>query len=157
MEEIMAMAEKASMLKPEALPELRKAMKDEDSAVRYWGAMGVLMRGKDAVETARADLVAALEDSSPSVRAIAGEALTKYGSKEEFDKAMPALLDVAENVDTTGYAALLAVNAIDDVDGKAGVPAETIRELDKVLDKKNGQAAGYVKRVMQKIMSDLNA
>ena len=43
-------AELASMLKPDAVPALTQALADEDSAVRYWGALGFLMRGKTGVE-----------------------------------------------------------------------------------------------------------
>ena len=49
LERIMAMADLASRLEPAALPELVSALKDDDSAVRYWAALGILMRGQDAV------------------------------------------------------------------------------------------------------------
>ena len=40
LERILATAELASGLKPDAVPELKKALADADSAVRYWAAMG---------------------------------------------------------------------------------------------------------------------
>jgi len=49
LEKIMATAELASMLDPRAVGGLVKAFEDEDSAVRYWGAMGLLMREKSGV------------------------------------------------------------------------------------------------------------
>ncbi|MBM4047388.1 MAG: sulfatase, partial [Planctomycetes bacterium] len=81
---IMATAEQASSLKPEALAELKKAFQDTDSAVRYWAAMGVLMRGQRAVESAHAELHKALADESPSVRIVAAHALGQFGSDADL-------------------------------------------------------------------------
>ena len=53
LENIMAAAELASMLEPDATPKLVKAMGDNDSAVRYWGAMGILMRERAGVEAGK--------------------------------------------------------------------------------------------------------
>src|SRR5262245_3925665 len=39
-------AELASILDPSAVPELKQALRDSDSAVRYWAALGLLMRGE---------------------------------------------------------------------------------------------------------------
>ncbi|MEP0844134.1 MAG: sulfatase-like hydrolase/transferase, partial [Phycisphaerae bacterium] len=73
---VLAAAELASSLEPAVLPELRKAMTgDADAAVRYWGAMGVLIRGQDAALSAADDLRKALGDASPHVRIAAAEAL----------------------------------------------------------------------------------
>ena len=52
----MAMAEAASSLDPKDFPKIQKGFKDPDSAVRYWAAMGVLMRGQDAVSAAAGQL-----------------------------------------------------------------------------------------------------
>lgn len=67
-ERILAAAELASMLRPDALPELKKLLDDDDSAVRYWAATGLLMRGREAVASSRAALERALKDDSPCVR-----------------------------------------------------------------------------------------
>jgi hypothetical protein len=66
-------------LQSDARPQLRKAIGDKDSGIRYWGTMGVFMRGKDAVSTARTDLQRALNDPAPTVRIVAAEALARFG------------------------------------------------------------------------------
>src|SRR5262249_9210519 len=43
-------AERASLLQAEAVGSLRKAFEDDDSAVRYWATLGMLMRGRGGVE-----------------------------------------------------------------------------------------------------------
>jgi HEAT repeat protein len=58
------LAELASMLEPAAIPTLKQAMSDGDSAVRYWGTLGILIRGKAAVDGAGSELLTALKDFS---------------------------------------------------------------------------------------------
>ena len=47
---VFATAELASMLRPDDLPALKSALGDDDAAVRYWAVLGILMRGRDAVD-----------------------------------------------------------------------------------------------------------
>ncbi|HVW36091.1 MAG TPA: sulfatase-like hydrolase/transferase, partial [Pirellulales bacterium] len=91
---VWAMAELASMLKPEALPKLKQALVDadaagSDSAVRYWAALGILMRGESGVESAHAELTRALSDASPYVQIVAAEALGRYGNEQDLQKILP--------------------------------------------------------------------
>ena len=154
MKKIMAAAELAASGKAEVLPELKKALEDEDGAVRYWAVQGILMRGDDGVASARDELLAALADDSPSVRVIAAEALGRYGSRADLEKALPVLLEAASG-EQGGYVALLAVNAIDALDGKAAGAVDAIREIPARAKRSAGRAAGYVARVVEKILADL--
>ena len=52
-ERILAAADLASSMQPGVTAQLENAMKDPDSGVRYWGVMGVLMRGADEVTKCR--------------------------------------------------------------------------------------------------------
>ncbi|MCI0742909.1 MAG: sulfatase-like hydrolase/transferase, partial [Gemmataceae bacterium] len=106
----------ASMLQPEDLPKLQKALSDEDSAVRYWAALGIIMRGKDAVVSSRKALLKALADSAPSVRIAAAEALGKYGSDQDASKAVAALAELVSFKKNGLYVAVQALNAL----GKLG-------------------------------------
>src|SRR5262249_43953050 len=82
---IMGMAEIASNLKPKALGQLREGLKDKDSAVRYWAALGILMRGSGAVAATTDELVQALTDPSNYVRIVAAEALGQFGSPSQVE------------------------------------------------------------------------
>ncbi|MFW6218085.1 MAG: HEAT repeat domain-containing protein, partial [Verrucomicrobiota bacterium] len=62
---------------PEHLPQLLELMEAEDSALRYWSAIGLLMLPEDARSGAVPALVEALEDESHEVRAYAAWALVK--------------------------------------------------------------------------------
>jgi hypothetical protein len=50
---ILKAAGNASSMKPDAITDLKAGFADSDNAIRYWSAMGILMRGKTGVEAAR--------------------------------------------------------------------------------------------------------
>ncbi|MFM8471538.1 MAG: HEAT repeat domain-containing protein, partial [Limisphaerales bacterium] len=80
--------------------------------VRYWAALGVLMRGKDAVTASHADLVKALADASPFVRIPAAQALGQYGDAADLEKALPVLLEQADGTKGSVFTAIAALNAL---------------------------------------------
>ena len=155
MERIVHMAEVASSLKPEAVAELRKALQDTDSAVRYWAAMGILMRGERGVESARNELHEALTDASPSVRVVAAQTLGQYGTDEDLGVALPLLLELANKDDNGIYVSLLALNAIDALDGKAAGAVETIRALPTTLKPGEERPGEGLASLVEKILTDL--
>lgn len=155
MKKIMATAELASSLKPDAVTKLVEGLQDDDGAVRYWAAMGLLMRGRDAVSVARNALRKALTDSSPSVRVVAAEALGQFGNHEDLAKALPVLLDSAAPDRNGVYVSILALNALDALDDKARSAADTIRTLPKTAPSAHRRTNGYVPRLIQKTLADL--
>jgi hypothetical protein len=126
---VLATAELAAGLKPEASAQLIKAMQDANSGVRYWGAMGILMRGESEVKRSRAPLRKALGDSSPSVRIAAAEALGRYGTEEDLGFAMPVLIQLANAPENGAYAAMQALNAIAALEKKAAPWKEQLQKL----------------------------
>lgn len=112
-------AELASMLTPDAVPALKQAITDGDSAVRYWGTLGLLMRGKPAVDTARNELTAALKDSSPDVRITAAEALGRFGDEGDVPEVLALLADHANWTNHSVFSAMAALNSLDALGAKA--------------------------------------
>jgi len=158
MEKIIATAELASMLEPEATPKLVKAMGDKDSAVRYWGAMGILMRERAGVEAARGTLVKAMkEDSSGSVRAIAAQALGLYGTDADADaaEALNVLLELASVEHNSVFVAMLAVTALDEMGERASSAKEQIAALPQKPKKAPPRTEGYLARLLEKVMGDM--
>lgn len=154
MKKIMATAELASSLKPDAVGDLIEALGNDDSAVRYWAAMGILMRGADAVRAARVPLEEALADRSPYVRVVAAEALGRYGDERDAAEALRALLELAP-LDKNGvYVSMLALNALDVLDEKAKPAIEAIRALPQ-KGRVPPRTGGYVSRLLEKILADL--
>lgn len=107
LEEIINAAEIATLGKVENIETLKTYLKSNESAVRYWGATGLLILGNEAV-SATDDLKAATNDKSANVVSTAAEALYNLG---ETEIAKKALLAVLENPNE--FARCHALNVID--------------------------------------------
>jgi arylsulfatase A-like enzyme len=113
LESIMDAAEIATLGKVGNLSVLQSYLKNEESAIRYWGATGLLILGDEAAPV-KEDLIAALNDESANVVTVAAEALYNLGEKEV---AKNALLSVLENPNE--FARCHALNAIDCIEEKS--------------------------------------
>ena len=134
---------------------LPKLMDSNDSAVRYWGAMGYLIRGKSGLRKGRKFLVNALNDESPSVRIIAAESLGRYGNKKESKLAADLLIKYADPEENGISISMLSLNAIDYLDEKASHHKETISKLPKLDPNADPRTRNYAGNLIGKIMSDL--
>ncbi len=113
LQEIMDAAEIATLGKPENLELLKSYLNNDDSAVRYWGATGLLILGQDAAP-ALDELKTAASDPSANVAAMAAEALYGLG---ETESGKAALLNVLQNHNQ--FARCHALNVIDYVNEKS--------------------------------------
>jgi len=155
MRRVMAMAEAASSLDPKDFSKIQKGFQDEDSAVRYWAAMGTLMRGREAVGVAADQLHQALRDDSPYVRSIAAQALGQYGSESEAAEALKLLMELAR-LDKNGiYVSMTALNAIDAMDERAASAKAAVAALPREHSSVNPRLGAYVPNLIKKILADL--
>jgi uncharacterized sulfatase len=148
-ERIFAAAELASLLEPEAVPQLRKLLGDDDSAVRYWAALGMLMRGRKACTDAAVELQTALRDKSPYVRIVACEALARYGAADDLKRALGLLVEMSDWQKNEVFVVMAALNALDALGTKAEAVKEAIAKLPakgKVPDPRYGP---YVPRLLE--------
>jgi uncharacterized sulfatase len=146
---IIEMAELASLLDPAALPKLRNALKDRDSAVRYWGALGILMRGEAAATAAHDDLRAALADESAEVRIVAAQALAQYGSEADRREVLPILARYANWNQQNVFTAIAALNSLDALGDKAAPIADAIRSLSTNGPSPHARYSSYVPRLVE--------
>ncbi len=139
------------------LPVLLKNLTDEDSAVRYWGAIGILNRGEKAVVGSRAALVKSLQDKSPYVRVAASYALGKFGDKADQKMSVNTLVATANwSEDNNVFAVIAALNALDKLDDKAAFAIDAIKALPTSGGPSpDGRYNGYPARLKQKTLSDL--
>jgi uncharacterized sulfatase len=121
-------AELASMMEPDAIPALLKALKDDDSAVRYWAALGLVMREETGYKKGHKALFKALEDSSPYVRIAAAESLVKY-SKTKKKAALDTLLKLAHPIENGTFVSTAAMNVIDNLGEEARPIKEQVNAL----------------------------
>ena len=118
-ERILAAADVASSLDKAATERLIVQLKDRDSGVRFWAALGLLMRGRNAVGKAAAGLRQALADSSASVRIAAAEALGSYGNEADLQASLGVLIELADVSRHGPYLAMMALNSLDALGEKA--------------------------------------
>jgi uncharacterized sulfatase len=128
-ERVLAAADLASSMQPGVSAQLQKLMADTDAGVRYWGAMGVLIRGVDEVRSCHGALTKALVDDSQHVRIAAAEALGRYGTDEDLRAALDVLIVLADCQKTNAYIAMYALEAIDALGGKAAPLKNQIANL----------------------------
>jgi len=145
---IFAIAELAADLAPAATARLIAALEDPDSAVRYWAALGLLMRGSDGVTAAADALRIALSDTSPAVRAAAAEALVAWGRAEDLDTALATLLDVANPANSNALEALPALAAIDALGEKAAPIWPAVGAFDPTYRAPHRRYAEYPARIL---------
>ena len=130
LQRIYAAADLASRLEPAALPRLRTLITDSDSAVRYWAALGFLMRGQDGVADGQSVLRPALNDSSPYVRVVAAQSLAGYGPETDRTSALAVLRELASPAQNGVFVAMAALSAIEALGAKAAALHEFVRTLD---------------------------
>ncbi len=153
LDRILAAAELASQRKPDALEMLRQLSSDSDSAVRYWAAMGLLMRGPEAVAKRQDDLLRLLEDPAPCVRVAAAEALGRFAEEAPRKKALAVLLEHANPEKHGAYIAVQALNAIDNIGDQA---RDLVAALDK-LPAKDPRAPARANEYVPRLVKDIRA
>lgn len=143
-EAVFAAAKLASSRRREDLPEIVALLDSGDSGLRYWGATGLLIHGGAGFEAGGAALRKALEDDCGSVAIVAAEALGRFGTEADREKALDLLLAKADQEKGNVFEAILAVNALDYLDEAAESRMEAIRNLPRKPGKPAPRVDGYV-------------
>lgn len=155
-ERVFATAEAASLLTPAATPDLKTALGDADSAVRYWGALGVLMRGRSGFNAAGAALRGSLGDPSPDVRVVAAEALGRYGTDDDRKRALSVLAGLSDPSANDVFTALAALNALESLGPRAAPVYATLKRLPTAGPVPDPRYASYVPRLKEDLLSGLS-
>ena len=155
LETIFEAAQLATSLNEEDLPAIVKLLDHEDSAVRYWGATGLLCHEKAGVEAGHAALTRALTDDCGSVAIVAAETLGRFGSEEDTAKALEVIMAHSNVATGNVFEAILATNALDYLDEKAASRLDEIKALPKKPAGPAPRVDGYVRNILPKIIRDL--
>lgn len=157
MEAIFDAAETASNLQVGSLPRLITFLNHSDSAVRFWGAMGLLMRGEETARGNIETLRKAMEDEAPAARTVAAQALGLYGDAEDRENALDALVDLAD-VNRHGlYVSLRALNALDALGENAQPALEPIAALPQECPSIHQRNRDYIPRMIERITDVLGS
>ncbi|MDR0335817.1 MAG: sulfatase-like hydrolase/transferase [Planctomycetaceae bacterium] len=150
---------------------LREFLLDTESAVRYWGAIGILIRFADTagVDGTQPDKTTAtttlLESWKPtlqnrlrdehdfSVRIVIAELLGRYGKNSDVNIAVPILLEAARS--DSPYLIWQALEALDTFAPRCGKFADEIRVLNGKPFK--GRIGTVFEKIMQSIQNRLPA
>jgi len=148
-------AELAASLKQEATADLKKVLVDNDSAVRYWAALGLLMRGRKGHDAAAAELRMALKDRSAYVQIVVAETLAKYGNADDEKRALQLLADRADWGKTDVFVAMAALNALDALGPKTVPLAETLKALPTKGKAPDARYLPYVPNLLKSIQTNV--
>jgi arylsulfatase A-like enzyme len=151
LEKILAAAELASRLESSALPKLETLMSESDSAVRYWAALGFLMRGKAGVDRGAPLLRKALNDTSPDVRIVAAQALAEYGAPADLTPALDVLRALTPPEKNGMLVAMSALSAIEALGKKAESLHELVRTMKPSGPSPHARFDSYVPRLIANI------
>ncbi|MFN7732450.1 MAG: HEAT repeat domain-containing protein, partial [Pirellula sp.] len=159
-ESILAAADLASRLDPHSTPDLVEKMHDRDSSVRYWAALGLMIRGKAAASQGAAALKQALADDSPSVRIAAAQCLAQYGNEEQAAVALETLgnlVDPNRNGVLVSMSALAAVEALGSQAASLHPAIASLQSSGPASDPRNApdpRYDSYVPRLIANIVSE---
>ena len=155
---ILAAADAASSLDPAKTGLLVELLNsDSNNAVRYWAALGLLMRGEAGLKAGHRELTKALTDESASVRVIAAQTLAQSGSDADNAKGLEVLLKHASLDDNTIYVAMLALNALDELDGRAASVLKRIESLPTKSKQNYPRMDAYIPNLKSRTLSELQA
>lgn len=154
LERIYRMAERAARYDTDAIPELLAGLTDSDSGVRYWAAMGLLIRGQNAVLLAAKQLQALLADESPSVRIVAAWALAEFGEENLRQQALSCLAELSPADKNGAYTAAFAVWVLDTLGPKAASVYPSLRNIARRDPQAPARANSYVGRLLSHIFGE---
>jgi uncharacterized sulfatase len=156
-ERVFDTAELASRLDDDsALPTLLQRLNDTDSAVRWWAAMGFLMRNKPKILPAPQSLLALLDDSSPLVRIVAAQTLVRHGDESSRARALGTLGKLAPPESNGVLVSMQALVAIDALGTGATPLADIIRPLNSDGPSPDERYDSYIPRLLGDIRERLN-
>lgn len=133
---------------------LEAALRSPDSAVRYWGAMGFVIRG-GAVEGKTADsLKDLLTDQSGNTRVAAAEALVRFGPESLRQKALESLARDADAGKNGLFTAVAALNVLDGLGEKGASVRPLLKDLPRKAPGANARMGDYLERLLRHIFDE---
>jgi hypothetical protein len=119
---LLSAAWSANLRDARELPRLVGLLRDEDAAIRRWGAIGLAALREQAAP-AKEELIRALGDDSPDVRLAAAGSLCWLG---EADRAMPTIVEGVGH--ESGYVTMTALWVLDSIGEAARAALPVLRE-----------------------------
>lgn len=111
--EVLATAQTASNRCEPLNENWKERLRHPHSAVRYWGVIGLQIRGAEKIREFQSELAEMIEDESPSVRCAAAEGLVTLGELERTQAGIGCWVNLLREHPEDGYLWMEVLNAID--------------------------------------------
>ncbi len=147
---VLAAAELASDLHQPSWNQFPQLLQHSEAGVRYWAAMGLMLRGRDAVAGNVPALVARLDDESAAVRVMAAETLLRSGCHDQTQAIAVLAMSCADGPEPPALA-IQALNAVDDLGESKPDVMESLPKFDADQPEKSRNHGDYRKRLMERI------
>jgi uncharacterized sulfatase len=157
LDRILLVAERVSELPTNAEKSLADArtfaewLSDEDSAIRYWAALGIRIRGAAAVAATRERLRAACDDTSPAVRIEAAWGLAEHGDAVDRVPSLERLAGLAVAREHGVLVAMAALSAIEALGKKAEPLRDRLAKIDPAGSSPDPRYNSYVPRLLKNL------
>ena len=149
--EIFHIAGHAANFDEGSIPELVTALESDCASLRYWGAMGLMIRGQTAVEASLEKIETLSTDSVPAVAIVACESMARFGDADQKKAAADLLVALADQTETDYYASIHALNAVERLDKNIGFPKEVLGKLPSQPNWK-GRGSSYVRQLLDSLL-----
>jgi uncharacterized sulfatase len=140
-----------------APPEFLDLLQESNSVVRYWSALGLLIRGNSTVSRNEQALQAALDDSSIDVRIVAAQALGSFGSEATRENVLQVLGSLADSERHGVLTAMAALSAIESLGDRASSLRPLIAKRKTEGPSPDERYDSYVPRLVANILQNKNA
>jgi uncharacterized sulfatase len=152
--EVFKLARQASDLSQSDTAPFAQALGHAHPVMRYWGVMGLEIRGSSNEHDT---LVKLLDDESPSVRIAAAEALATYGNPADLPRALDVLATSANCTEGAWFVAVEALNSLRRLGPKAAPVKAKIAALPKKMKGVEAKMQEYIPRLIEKTLADINS
>ncbi len=148
-------AEVASGRGGKAVERLERLATSPDSGVRYWAAMGFVIRGAEAVRAGAGTLARLRADENPSVRVAAAEAVASNGEGTERAAAVRELVAMSDPREGRYLVAVAALNALDNLPrAEVLVHREVLAGLPRKVEGVSNRMGDYVERLLRHLLAE---
>jgi len=120
--------------------------------VRYWAALGLLMRGAETVQREQGLLRRALGDASPYVQIVAAEALGKFGSAADLEASLSVLRELVATSSRGVFVTMSALSTIEALGPKAQSLHDLVRSIKGDAGSPDARFNSYVPRLIENIV-----
>ena len=155
--DLVALARRASDPRVGLPSEFLAALDRPVPVLRYWGIIGLRVRGAAAVQSALPALRRLLQDESPSVRIAAADVLARFGDPGDLPAALEALVVAADPLKQGTFSSIEALNVLDDLGPIARPVHDRIAALPRENPATPTRVRSYPQRLITKTLEDLDA